>query len=163
MFPKKNHQTYDHNSMHAGFNQASCSSQRFHSELLRRDYGLRMHEEGVKIVAIPKTMDNDVAGTDYCIGFSTCVTRTIELTHRLRTTAGSHERALRADITRQSGQVVFTLNAERRRSLLVGHQHTIPRRPAVVKAQLGSITRTEADLVSIAQYANHAAGPARHA
>ncbi len=57
-------------------------------------YGLRMHEEGVKIVAIPKTMDNDVAGTDYCIGFSTCVTRTIELTHRLRTTAGSHERFL---------------------------------------------------------------------
>jgi 6-phosphofructokinase 1 len=39
-------------------------------------------------------MDNDVPGTDYCIGFSTCVTRTIELTHRLRTTAGSHERFL---------------------------------------------------------------------
>jgi 6-phosphofructokinase 1 len=45
-------------------------------------------------VAIPKTMDNDVYGTDYCIGFSTCVTRTIELTHRLRTSAGSHERFL---------------------------------------------------------------------
>ena len=39
-------------------------------------------------------MDNDVYGTDYCIGFSTCVTRTIELTHRLRTSAGSHERFL---------------------------------------------------------------------
>ncbi len=39
-------------------------------------------------------MDNDVPGTDYCIGFSTCVTRTIELTHKLRTTAGSHERLL---------------------------------------------------------------------
>jgi 6-phosphofructokinase 1 len=48
----------------------------------------------VNIVAIPKTMDNDVYGTDYCIGFSTCVTRTIELTHRLRTSAGSHERFL---------------------------------------------------------------------
>ncbi len=46
------------------------------------------------VVAIPKTMDNDVYGTDYCIGFSTCVTRTIELTHRLRTSAGSHERFL---------------------------------------------------------------------
>jgi 6-phosphofructokinase 1 len=57
-------------------------------------YGHRLHEEGVKVVAIPKTMDNDVPGTDYCIGFSTCVTRTIELTHRLRTSAGSHERIL---------------------------------------------------------------------
>jgi ATP-dependent phosphofructokinase / diphosphate-dependent phosphofructokinase len=57
-------------------------------------YAQRMHEEGVNVVAIPKTMDNDVPGTDYCIGFSTCVTRTIELTHRLRTSAGSHERFL---------------------------------------------------------------------
>ncbi len=57
-------------------------------------YAQRLQREGVKIVAIPKTMDNDVPGTDYCIGFSTCVTRTIELTHKLRTTAGSHERFL---------------------------------------------------------------------
>ncbi len=57
-------------------------------------YGQRLAAEGIKVVAIPKTMDNDVPGTDYCIGFSTCVTRTIELTHRLRTTAGSHERFL---------------------------------------------------------------------
>jgi 6-phosphofructokinase 1 len=57
-------------------------------------YAQHLHKEGVKIVAIPKTMDNDVSGTDYCIGFSTCVTRTIELTHTLRTTAGSHERFL---------------------------------------------------------------------
>jgi 6-phosphofructokinase len=57
-------------------------------------YALRLHKEGVKTVGIPKTMDNDVPGTDYCIGFSTCVTRTLELTHRLRTTAGSHERFL---------------------------------------------------------------------
>jgi ATP-dependent phosphofructokinase / diphosphate-dependent phosphofructokinase len=55
-------------------------------------YGVRLHQEGVKVVAIPKTMDNDVPGTDYCIGFSTCVTRTIEMTNRLRTSAGSHER-----------------------------------------------------------------------
>ncbi len=58
------------------------------------NYAYRLHKEGVKVVAIPKTMDNDVPGTDYCIGFSTCVTRTIELTHKLRTTAGSHERLL---------------------------------------------------------------------
>jgi 6-phosphofructokinase len=57
-------------------------------------YGKRLHDEGVNVVAIPKTMDNDVHGTDYCIGFSTCVTRTIEATHRLRTSAGSHERFL---------------------------------------------------------------------
>jgi ATP-dependent phosphofructokinase / diphosphate-dependent phosphofructokinase len=57
-------------------------------------YGVRMFHEGVKVIAIPKTMDNDVPGTDYCIGFSTCVTRTISLTNSLRTIAGSHERFL---------------------------------------------------------------------
>ena len=57
-------------------------------------YGVHLHNKGVRIIGIPKTMDNDVPGTDYCIGFSTCVTRTIEMTHALRTTAGSHERFL---------------------------------------------------------------------
>jgi len=57
-------------------------------------YGVRLYQEGVRIVAIPKTMDNDVPGTDYCIGFSTCVTRTISMTNSLRTSAGSHERFL---------------------------------------------------------------------
>ncbi|MDR3763842.1 MAG: 6-phosphofructokinase [Acidobacteriota bacterium] len=57
-------------------------------------YGVRLYEEGFKVVAIPKTMDNDVPGTDYCIGFSTCVTRTIQMTNSLRTSAGSHERFL---------------------------------------------------------------------
>jgi len=57
-------------------------------------YGVHLHHLGVPVVAIPKTMDNDVPGTDYCIGFSTCVTRTIEMTHALRTSAGSHERFL---------------------------------------------------------------------
>ena len=55
-------------------------------------YGLRMHEEGVPVIAIPKTMDNDVHGTDYCIGFSTAVTRGVEFIHNLRTSTGSHER-----------------------------------------------------------------------
>ena len=55
-------------------------------------YGVRLYQEGVRVVAIPKTMDNDVPGTDYCIGFSTCVTRTIQMTNALRTSAGSHER-----------------------------------------------------------------------
>lgn len=57
-------------------------------------YGVRLYQEGVKVIAIPKTMDNDVPGTDYCIGFSTCVTRTIQLTNNLRTIAGSHERLM---------------------------------------------------------------------
>jgi len=57
-------------------------------------YGVRLYQEGVKVVAIPKTMDNDVPGTDYCIGFSTCITRTIEMTNILRTSAGSHERIM---------------------------------------------------------------------
>ena len=57
-------------------------------------YAVRLYQEGVKVVAIPKTMDNDVPGTDYCIGFSTCITRTINMTNTLRTSAGSHERFL---------------------------------------------------------------------
>jgi 6-phosphofructokinase len=57
-------------------------------------YAVHLAGQGVKVIAIPKTMDNDVPGTDYCIGFSTCVTRTIQMTHSLRTTAGSHERIL---------------------------------------------------------------------
>jgi 6-phosphofructokinase 1 len=55
-------------------------------------YGERMHHEGVRVIGIPKTMDNDVYGTDYCIGFSTAVTRSVEFIHNLRTSAGSHER-----------------------------------------------------------------------
>jgi 6-phosphofructokinase 1 len=57
-------------------------------------YGVHLYKKGVNVVAIPKTMDNDVPGTDYCIGFSTCVTRTIQMTNSLRTSAGSHERLL---------------------------------------------------------------------
>jgi 6-phosphofructokinase 1 len=55
-------------------------------------YTLRLHREGVPVVAIPKTMDNDVYGTDYCIGFSTAVTRSVQAIDDLRSTAGSHER-----------------------------------------------------------------------
>jgi 6-phosphofructokinase len=55
-------------------------------------YGERLHQEGFPVVAIPKTMDNDVFGTDYCIGFSTAVTRSVNFIHALRTSTGSHER-----------------------------------------------------------------------
>jgi len=55
-------------------------------------YTLHLHRQGVPVVAIPKTMDNDVFGTDYCIGFSTAVTRSVQAIDDLRSTAGSHER-----------------------------------------------------------------------
>ena len=55
-------------------------------------YGLRVHNEGFPVIAIPKTMDNDVHGTDYALGFSTAVSRGVEFIHALRTPTGSHER-----------------------------------------------------------------------
>jgi len=55
-------------------------------------FGVRLHKEGFPVVAIPKTMDNDVFGTDYCIGFSTAVTRSVEFITNMRTSVGSHER-----------------------------------------------------------------------
>lgn len=55
-------------------------------------FGVRLHREGVPVVAIPKTMDNDVFGTDYCIGFSTAVTRSVDFITNMRTSVGSHER-----------------------------------------------------------------------
>ncbi len=61
-------------------------------------YGVHLYKQGIKVVALPKTMDNDVPGTDYCIGFSTCVTRTISLVNSLRTIAGSHERVLIVEV-----------------------------------------------------------------
>ncbi len=61
-------------------------------------YAVRLYQEGVKVIAMPKTMDNDVPGTDYCIGFSTCVTRTIQMIDSLRTSAGSHERFLVVEV-----------------------------------------------------------------
>ncbi len=55
-------------------------------------YAARLHREGMAVMAAPKTMDNDVYGTDYCIGFSTAVSRSVEMVQALRTPTGSHER-----------------------------------------------------------------------
>jgi 6-phosphofructokinase len=55
-------------------------------------YGVRLHKEGFPVVALPKTMDNDVFGTDYCIGFSTAITRSVDFITNMRTSVGSHER-----------------------------------------------------------------------
>lgn len=71
-------------------------------------YGARLFEENFPIVAIPKTMDNDVFGTDYCIGFSTAVTRSVQFIHQLRTSTGSHERIAVIELFgRYSGQTAL--------------------------------------------------------
>jgi 6-phosphofructokinase 1 len=68
-------------------------------------FGVRLHKEGVAVVAIPKTMDNDVFGTDYCIGFSTAITRSVEFITNMRTVAGSHERVAIVELFgRNSGE-----------------------------------------------------------
>lgn len=118
-------------------------------------YGVHLHDHGVKVVAIPKTMDNDVPGTDYCIGFSTCVTRTIEMTHNLRTTAGSHERFLVIEVFgRYAGFSAllptmagaanrciipeYKFNIERLTELLVEDRYTNPSRYSVVLVSEGA-------------------------
>jgi ATP-dependent phosphofructokinase / diphosphate-dependent phosphofructokinase len=73
-----------------------------------QSYGVRMHKEGVPVIAIPKTMDNDVYGTDYCIGFSTAVTRSVDFITALRTVAGSHERIAVVELFgRNSGETAL--------------------------------------------------------
>jgi len=118
-------------------------------------YGVRLHNEGIKVIAIPKTMDNDVPGTDYCIGFSTCVTRTIEMTHRLRTSAGSHERILVIEVFgRYAGFTAllptmagaanrcvipeYKFNVERLTELLVEDRFTNPSHYSVVLVSEGA-------------------------
>ena len=69
------------------------------------NFARRLHREGVPLIAIPKTMDNDVYGTDYCLGFSTAVTRSVMFINDLRTSAGSHERFLVVELFgRYSGE-----------------------------------------------------------
>ncbi|MCC6318015.1 MAG: ATP-dependent 6-phosphofructokinase [Gemmatimonadaceae bacterium] len=123
-------------------------------------YGKRLHDEGVNVVAIPKTMDNDVYGTDYCIGFSTCVTRTIELTHALRTSAGSHERFLVIEVFgRYAGFTAllptmagaadrcvipeYAVDVERLAELLTGDRNRHPSRYAVVLVSEGATLATQ--------------------
>lgn len=71
-------------------------------------YAARLQSEGFRVVAIPKTMDNDVYGTDFCIGFSTAVTRSVEFIHSLRTPTGSHERVAVVELFgRNSGETAL--------------------------------------------------------
>ena len=55
-------------------------------------YAAELDRQGMKVIAVPKTMDNDVRNTEYCIGFSTAITRAMDAIERQRTTVGSHER-----------------------------------------------------------------------
>jgi len=92
-------------------------------------YGVRLYKEGFKVIAIPKTMDNDVPGTDYCIGFSTCVTRTINMTNTLRTSAGSHERILVLEVFgRYAGftAMIPTMAGAANRCVIPEYQFEIP-------------------------------------
>src|SRR5579864_9154353 len=72
------------------------------------NYSARLQREGMAVMLVPKTMDNDVFGTDYCIGFSTAVTRSVEFVNALRTTAGSHERIAVVELFgRNSGETAL--------------------------------------------------------
>src|ERR1700726_3015222 len=93
-------------------------------------YGVRLHHEGFKVIGIPKTMDNDVPGTDYCIGFSTCVTRTIQMVNSLRTSAGSHERFMVIEVfCRYAGFTAMlpTMAGAAHRCVIPEHQFDIER------------------------------------
>lgn len=93
-------------------------------------YGVRLYQEGFKVVAIPKTMDNDVPGTDYCIGFSTCETRTIQMTNSLLTSAGSHERFLVLEVVgRYAGFTAMlpTMGGAANRCVIPEHKFNIER------------------------------------
>lgn len=71
-------------------------------------FAARLSAEGVPVISIPKTMDNDVFGTDYAIGFSTAITRSVDAISALRTTAASHERILIVELFgRLSGQTAL--------------------------------------------------------
>lgn len=119
-------------------------------------YGVRLYQEGVKVVGIPKTMDNDVPGTDYCIGFSTCITRTINMTNLLRTSAGSHERFLVLEVFgRYAGFTAmlptmagaanrcvipeYKFDIEKLTKLLVEDRYTNPSRYSVVLISEGAM------------------------
>ena len=118
-------------------------------------YALRLHDEGVPVIAIPKTMDNDVHGTDYCIGFSTAVTRGVNFIHNLRTSAGSHERLAVVELFgRYSGETSLVtgylagvdrtvisevpFDADRLAELLLADKNANPSRYAMVTISEGA-------------------------
>ncbi len=127
-------------------------------------YAVRLYSEGVKVVAIPKTMDNDVPGTDYCIGFSTCITRTIHMCNTLRTSAGSHERILVLEVFgRYAGFTAmlptmagaanrcvipeYKFDIDRLTSLLVDDRNINPSRYSVVLVSEGAMLSGDTEMI----------------
>ncbi len=127
-------------------------------------YAVRLYSEGFKVVAIPKTMDNDVPGTDYCIGFSTCVTRTIHMCNTLRTSAGSHERILVLEVFgRYAGFTAmlptmagaanrcvipeYKFDIEKLTSLLVDDRNKNPSRYSVVLVSEGAMLAGDTEMI----------------
>ncbi|HEX9115442.1 MAG TPA: 6-phosphofructokinase [Anaerolineae bacterium] len=119
-------------------------------------YAARLHQEGFPVVAIPKTMDNDVYGTDYCIGFSTAVTRSVELITALRTPTGSHERIAVIELFgRNSGETSLfaaylahvdraiipevPFDPKRLSELLLEDKHTNPSNYAILTISEGAV------------------------
>lgn len=119
-------------------------------------YGVHLYKKGVNVVAIPKTMDNDVPGTDYCIGFSTCISRTIQMVNSLRTSAGSHERLLILEVFgRYAGFTAmlptmagaanrcvipeYEFDIEKLAELLVSDRNSNPSRYAIVLVSEGAM------------------------
>jgi 6-phosphofructokinase 1 len=128
-------------------------------------YALRLHDENVPVIAIPKTMDNDVHGTDYCIGFSTAVTRGVQFIHNLRTSAGSHERIAVVELFgRYSGETSLItaylagvdravisevpFDPDRLAELLVADKDANPSRYAMVTVSEGATAATGELVVS---------------
>jgi 6-phosphofructokinase 1 len=126
-------------------------------------YALRLHDEHFPVIAIPKTMDNDVHGTDYCIGFSTAVTRGVQFIHNLRTSAGSHERIAVVELFgRYSGETSLItaylagvdravisevpFDPDRLANLLLHDKRSNPSRYAMVTVSEGA-TATSGELV----------------
>ena len=118
-------------------------------------FAVRLHKEGIPILAIPKTMDNDVYGTDYCIGFSTAVTRSVEFITNIRSTAGSHERIAIVELFgRNSGETSLisaylafvdravisevTVNLEKLTNFLVGDKRSNPSNYAIMTVSEGA-------------------------
>jgi ATP-dependent phosphofructokinase / diphosphate-dependent phosphofructokinase len=100
-------------------------------------YGVELGRRGFPVVAIPKTMDNDVPGTDYCMGFGTCVNRTIQLAHQVTSSAASHERIVVLEVFgRYAGFTALlpTFAGAAHRCLIPEHEFDIERLTALLVA-----------------------------
>ncbi|HJM49535.1 MAG TPA: ATP-dependent 6-phosphofructokinase [Alphaproteobacteria bacterium] len=118
-------------------------------------YAAHLHDQGLRVIAVPKTMDNDVFGTDYCIGFSTAITRSVLAVDALRTPAGSHERIAVIELFgRNSGETALItgyladadrtlisevpVDVERLAGLVAGDRNANPSRYAMVVVSEGA-------------------------